>query len=157
MENNIFFKNKKDKFNPDVISGLTKKNSERKKNDFKESKVLYNGITNVVPAKITNGKDLKLKVDQPVENTKRVLSDKLSERNKQENELKPVKLKTLPKDLIVDKHIDNFEELKKNSETFIKKEEDIKKQQKIKKQELIEQLTKNKKIFNEIKDLVKKN
>ena len=142
MENNIFFKNKKDKFNPDVISSLSKKNGERKKNDFKESKVLYNGITNVVPAKITNGKDLKLKNDQPVENTKRVLSDKLSERNKQENELKPVKLKTLPKDLIVEKRIENFEEMKKNSESVIKKEEAEKNLQKNKKSEIMNHLKK---------------
>ena len=142
MENNIFFKNKKDKFNPDVISSLSKKNGERKKNDFKESKVLYNGITNVVPVKITNGKDLKLKIDQPVENTKRVLSDKLSERNKQENELKPVKLKTLPKDLIVEKRIENFEEMKKNSESVIKKEEAEKNLQKNKKSEIMNHLKK---------------
>jgi len=142
MENNIFFKNKKDKFNPDVISSLSKKNGERKKNDFKESKVLYNGITNMVPSKITNGKDLKLKIDQPVENTKRVMSDKLSERNKQENELKPVKLKTLPKDLIVEKRIENFEEMKKNSESVIKKEEAEKNLQKNKKSEIMNHLKK---------------
>ena len=142
MENNIFFKNKKDKFNPDVISSLSKKTGERKKTDFKESKVLYNGITNVVPVKITNGKDLKLKVDQPVENTKRVLSDKLSERNKQENELKPVKLKTLQKDLIVEKRIENFEEMKKNSESVIKKEEVEKNLQKNKKTEIMNHLKK---------------
>ena len=121
---------------------MSKKNGERKKNDFKESKVLYNGITNVVPVKITNGKDLKLKNDQPVENTKRVLSDKLSERNKQENELKPVKLKTLPKDLIVEKRIENFEEMKKNSESVIKKEEAEKNLQKNKKSEIMNHLKK---------------
>ena len=157
MENNIFFKNKKDKFNPDVISNLSKKNNERKKTEFVESKSVYNPITNSVPEKIRNAKDLQIKVDQPTENLKRMLTTKMTERNKQEHELKPQRVKALPKDLIVDKHIDNFEELKKNSETFIKKEEDIKKQQKVKKQELIEQLTKNKTIFNEIKDLVKKN
>jgi len=142
MENNIFFKNKKDKFNPDVISHLSKKNTERKKTEFKESTVVYNGITNNVPNKVTNAKDLKLKVDQPIESTKRLLSDKLSERNMQESELKPQRLKTLPKDLIVEKKIDNFEELKKSSEITIKKENDIKNQQKTKKTEIMNHLKK---------------
>jgi len=142
MENNIFFKNKKDKFNPDVISHLSRKNSERKKTEFKESTVVYNGITNNVPNKVTNAKDLKLKVDQPIESTKRLLSDKLSERNIQESELKPQRLKTLPKDLIVEKRIDNFEELKKSSEITIKKENDIKNQQKTKKTEIMNHLKK---------------
>jgi hypothetical protein len=142
MENNIFFKNKKDKFNPDVISHLSKKNSERKKTEFKESTVVYNGITNNVPNKVTNAKDLKLKIDQPIESTKRLLSDKLSERNMQESELKPQRLKTLPKDLIVEKRIDNFEELKKSSEITIKKENDIKNQQKTKKTEIMNHLKK---------------
>ena len=142
MENNIFFKNKKDKFNPDVISHLSKKNSERKKTEFKESTVVYNGITNNVPNKVTNAKDLKLKIDQPIESTKRLLSDKLSERNIQESELKPQRLKTLPKDLIVEKRIDNFEELKKSSEITIKKENDIKNQQKTKKTEIMNHLKK---------------
>ena len=142
MENNIFFKNKKDKFNPDVISHLSKKNTERKKTEFKESSVVYNGITNNVPNKVTNAKDLKLKVDQPIESTKRLLSDKLSERNIQESELKPQRLKTLPKDLIVEKRIDNFEELKKSSEITIKKENEIKNQQKTKKTEIMNHLKK---------------
>jgi hypothetical protein len=142
MENNIFFKNKKDKFNPDVISHLSKKNTERKKTEFKESSVVYNGITNNVPNKVTNAKDLKLKVDQPIESTKRLLSDKLSERNIQESELKPQRLKTLPKDLIVEKKIDNFEELKKSSEITIKKENEIKNQQKTKKTEIMNHLKK---------------
>jgi hypothetical protein len=142
MENNIFFKNKKDKFNPDVISHLSKKNSERKKTEFKESTVVYNGITNNVPNKVTNAKDLKLKIDQPIESTKRLLSDKLSERNIQESELKPQRLKTLPKDLIVEKRIDNFEELKKSSEITIKKENEIKNQQKTKKTEIMNHLKK---------------
>jgi hypothetical protein len=142
MENNIFFKNKKDKFNPDVISHLSKKNSERKKTEFKESSIVYNGITNNVPNKVSNAKDLKLKVDQPIESTKRLLSDKLSERNIQESELKPQRLKTLPKDLIVEKKIDNFEELKKSSEITIKKENEIKNQQKTKKTEIMNHLKK---------------
>ena len=142
MENNIFFKNKKDKFNPDVISHLSRKNNERKKTEFKESSVVYNGITNNVPNKVSNAKDLKLKVDQPIESTKRLLSDKLSERNIQESELKPQRLKTLPKDLIVEKKIDNFEELKKSSEITIKKENEIKNQQKTKKTEIMNHLKK---------------
>ena len=50
MENNIFFKQKKDKFNPDVVSGLTKKNNERKKNEFKEGEFcVYFEIDSFLP------------------------------------------------------------------------------------------------------------
>ena len=158
MENNIFFKNKKDKFNPDVISNLSKKSSERKKTDFKESKAIYNAITNNVPEKIKTAKDLQLKLDQPNDNIKRLLTTKMSERNKQEVDLKPQKLKTLPKDLIVDKHIENFDELKKNSEVFLKKEEDSKSLLKIKKIDIMAKLSKSK-IITDFKNLgiLKKN
>ena len=120
MENNIFFKNIKDKFNPDVIANLSKKSGERQKTEFKESKIIYNGITNNVPDKIKNYKDLKLEIDHPLENIKKMLAMKMDERNKQEHELKPQKLKALPQNLIVDKHIENFEELKNSSESHMK-------------------------------------
>jgi len=152
MENNIFFKNKKDKFNPDVMVNLSKKSTERKKIEFKENKVIYNAITNNVPDKIKSAKDLQLKLDQPNDNIKRLLSSKMSERSKQEVDLKPQKLKTLPKDLIVDKHIENFDELKKNSEFYIKKEEDGKSILKNKKLEIMSKLSKSK-IITDLKDL----
>lgn len=122
MENNIFFKNKKDKFNPDVVSTYSKSNINRKKNDFKDSKIVYNAIVNEKPPeRVKSAKDLQLKKDIPLDNTKRLISQKMEERNKQESELKPQKLKALPQNLIVDKKIENFEELKKSSETHIKK------------------------------------
>jgi hypothetical protein len=153
MQDNIFLKNKpKDKFNPDVHSLIAKKNSERKKSDFQESKTIYNAITNNVPEKIRNAKDLQIKVEQPTENLKRLMASKLSERNKQQVDLKPQKLKALPKDIIIDKPSENFEELKKNSELFIKKEEDYKNLQKIKKQEIIKSLKKTA-LLGELKDL----
>ena len=123
MENNIFFKNKKDKFNPDVINNLSKKTSERKKTEFIESKIIYNGITNDVPNKIKNSNDLKLDIDETIDtNTMRkIIKQKEDERSKQDYDLKPQKLKCLPENLIIDKHIENFDELKKNSESYIKK------------------------------------
>ena len=123
MENNIFFKNKKEKFNPDVINNLSKKTSERKKIEFLESKIIYNGITNDVPNKIKNSKDLKLEIDESIDtNTmKKIIKQKEDERSKQDYDLKPQKLKCLPDNLIIDKHIENFDELKKNSESHINK------------------------------------
>jgi len=130
MENNIFFKNKKDKFNPDVISGLSKKSSERRQTNFAESKNIYNPITNEVPKQVKNVKDLRLNLDTFMPNTKSLLTQKMDERNRQEYDLKPQKLKTLPQNLIVDKHINNFDELKKSSETHIKTVLDEKNNQK---------------------------
>lgn len=133
MENNIFFKDKKNKFNPDVIKNVSKKTSERKKTDFQASKSVYNPVTNeLVPETIKSAKDLKLKKDDCLtsNDVKKMIKEKQAERTKQEYDLKPVKLKAIPEDLIVDKHIENFEELKKSSEAHVKKviqEHDIQK------------------------------
>lgn len=140
MENNIFLKNKKDKHNPDVISNYSKFNNTRKKSDFKESKVIYNAITANVPDRIKNAKDLQLKKDLPLENTKRMLAQKMDERNKQEGDLKPQKLKSLPQNLIVEKKIENFEELKKSSETHIKKSQTELEKQKHKYEDILSNL-----------------
>ena len=143
MENNIFLKNKKDKFNPDVITNLSKKSSERKKIEFIESNNFYNGITNQIPDKIKNSKDLKLKIDESIDtNTmKNIIKQKEDERNKQDYDLKPLKLKCLPENLIIDKHIENFDELKKNSEFHIKKTIQEQTQQKSKYDNIISNLT----------------
>ncbi len=120
MEKNIFLKNKKEKFNPDVISSLTRKNMERKKIEFQVSKTVYNPITNHVPSVIKTQKDLTLKKDEPLMNIQIILQQKQDERTKQTHELKPQKLKTVQDNLVIDKHIENFEELKKSSEGHIK-------------------------------------
>jgi hypothetical protein len=132
MENNIFLKNKKDKFNPDVITNLSRKSNERKKNEFQISKNIYNPITNSVPDIIKSGKDLKLQKDNSIQTSdiRKLVKQKEDERNKQYNELKPLKIKSLPSNLIVDKHIENFEELKNNSESFVKKANQEQSQQK---------------------------
>ena len=142
MENNIFFKNKKEKFNPDVINNLSKKTLERKKIEFLESKIIYNGITNDIPNKIKNSKDLKLEIDESIDtNTmKKIIKQKEDERSKQDYDLKPQKLKCLPENLIIDKHIENFDELKKNSESHINKITQEQTQQKSKYDNIISNL-----------------
>ena len=142
MENNIFFKNKKEKFNPDVINNLSKKTLERKKIEFLESKIIYNGITNDIPNKINNSKDLKLVIDESIDtNTmKKIIKQKEDERSKQDYDLKPQKLKCLPENLIIDKHIENFDELKKNSESHINKITQEQTQQKSKYDNIISNL-----------------
>lgn len=122
MENNIFFKNKKetDKFNPDVISNLSKKNGERKKVEFKSSQTVYNAITNIVPKEVKSAKDLQLNSNEPFDDIKKLINQKKIERTRQDCDLKPQKIKALPDNLIVDKHIENFDELKNNSEIHMK-------------------------------------
>jgi len=122
MENNIFFKNKKEteKFNPDVISNLSKKNGERKKVEFKASPTVYNAITNIVPKDVKSPKDLLLNSNEPFDDIKKLINQKKIERSRQDFDLKPQRIKALPDNLIVDKHIENFDELKNNSEIHMK-------------------------------------
>ena len=134
MENNIFFKNKKetDKFNPDVISNLSKKNGERKKVEFKSSQTVYNAITNIVPKEVKSAKDLQLNSNEPFDDIKKLINQKKIERTRQDCDLKPQKIKALPDNLIVDKHIENFEELKKSAEDHQEAYSSVKTQQKSK-------------------------
>ena len=132
MENNIFFKNKKEKFNPDVIANLTKKNGERKVNNFKQTGTIYNPITNNLPKEIKGPKDLMIKTVDNFDDIKKLINVKKDERSKQDQELKPQKVKALPDNLIVDKHIENFEELKKSAEDHQEAYSSVKTQQKSK-------------------------
>jgi len=142
MENNIFFKNKKDKFNPDVISNLSKKNSERKKNDFKSSGTVYNPITNIIPKEIRSQKDLIINNNQAFDDIKKLINNKKNERNKQDVDLKPQKIKALPDNLIVEKPIENFEELKNNSVNHQQQIIYMANQGKVKKNDIIVNLVK---------------
>ena len=117
MENNIFLK-KKDKYNPDIISNMSQTAAQRKQSQFQASNNVYNPITNIVPNNIRKQQDLKLTMDTTM-NTyefKTLMKQKEDERQKQNNDLKPQKLKNLQMNNLNDKHIDNFEELKKKSE-----------------------------------------
>lgn len=142
MNDNIFLKNKKDKCNPDILSNLSKKNAERKKSEFQSSNTIYNPITNIVPNQIKNSKDLFLQKDSHLDNNalRKMLKTKEDERQRQDYELKPQKLKSLPNEQVVDKHIENFNELKKNSEMYVNKIQATQEQQKSNYRDIISNL-----------------
>ena len=143
MENNIFIKEKKGKSNPDIITNLSKKNTERKKNEYVASNNVINSITNKVPEKIRNQKDLLLEKDTPLQNINKLIMARKNERSKEEYETRPQELKVLPNNLTVDKQINNFQELKTTSETQIKNTLEQQKIQKSKYNDIINNLKKS--------------
>ena len=120
MQNNIFIKEKIGKSNPDIITNLSKKSSERKKNEFVASNNVINSITNIVPDKIRNQKDLLLEKDTPLQNMNKLIIARKNERSREEYDTKPQQMKVLPSNLTADKQINNFQELKTTSEIQIK-------------------------------------
>ena len=80
MEDNIFFKkNKLSKDNPDIVNNHNKKDNLRNCTMYELKKDVYNPITNNVPKKIKNQKDLELK-ESDKKNLSKLLQDKMNER-----------------------------------------------------------------------------
>ena len=97
MNNNIFIKMKKDKFNPDIEPKLKSKETERDNVTFELHNSIYNPITGVIPNKINSINDLVLEKDKSLDkvNIQKLISEKSKERINQDNIHKPVKTKII--------------------------------------------------------------
>ena len=95
LENNIFFKINKNKFNPDINIKNENIKNERNENIFIKSNITYNSITNQIPEDIKSQKDLELDKDKPINNLQDIILNKAKERMEQEQLFKPIKQKIL--------------------------------------------------------------
>ena len=97
MDNNIFIKMKKNKFNPDIEQKLKIKETERDSTTFEFQSSIYNPITGLIPNKINSVNDLVLEKDTFIDkvNIQKLISDKNAERVNQDNSYKQVKSKLL--------------------------------------------------------------
>jgi hypothetical protein len=97
MENNIFVKMKREKYNPDVDDKLKGKESEREKARFELTTSIYNPITGQVPAQIRSNNDLILQKDTAYSSIdiKKLIMEKENERINQDIQYKPIKTKVI--------------------------------------------------------------
>jgi len=109
MNNNIFVKLNKNKFNPDIEPKLNSLENERINTKFNLNKTIYNPITGVIPTKINSQNDLVLDKDNTKIDIKSLVLKKENERNQQDEILKPVKTK------VVNKPIENINVISNNT------------------------------------------
>jgi hypothetical protein len=126
MENNIFLKMNKNKFNPDVEQKLKIKENERDSSKFELQTTIYNPITGIIPNRINSVKDLVLEKDTTLDkiNIQKKISEKNNERELQNNSFKPTKTKVINNEVreIVKaqpvnntNYIETFEDMKRGS------------------------------------------
>ena len=93
MNNNVFVKLNKNKFNPDIENKLNNLSNERIETKFNLSKTIYNPITGVIPQKLNSQKDLFLEKDNSNIDINSLVIKKENERKEQNEIYKPVKTK----------------------------------------------------------------
>ena len=97
MENNIFVKMKKEKYNPDIENKFKGKECERGSTQFDLSTSIYNPITGIVPSQIRSNSDLELDKDSKYSSdiVNKLIIEKKNERVNQDIEYKPIKTKII--------------------------------------------------------------
>jgi hypothetical protein len=67
IDNNIFVKMNKKKYNPDIESKLNNVSNEREQTKFNLCKTIYNPITGIIPDKLNTQNDLILQKDKTIQ------------------------------------------------------------------------------------------
>jgi hypothetical protein len=120
MNDNIFIKLNKKKYNPDIESKLNNLDNERTNMKFNTSKIIYNPITGVIPEKLNSQSDLILQKDNSKIDIKSLVIQKETERNKQNELYKPIKTKVVNNSIQGSTNnnecIKTYNELKNNSQ-----------------------------------------
>ena len=105
MNNNIFIKLNKKKYNPDIESKLNNVSNERTQIKFNLSKTIYNPITGIIPDKLISQNDLILQHDKSNIDIKALVSLKENERLEQNELCKPIKTKIINNTLIENQNL----------------------------------------------------
>jgi hypothetical protein len=121
MENNIFIKMQRNKYNPDIENKLKGKEIERENTEFDLLKSIYNPITGIIPKEVKTNQDLILEKDLTYSSSdiKKLILEKENERIIQDSQYKPIKTKVINNtpendNNIKNNYIETFEDLKKS-------------------------------------------
>jgi len=135
MHNNIFIKQSKTKYNPDIKEKLDCKSTEREQSKFELNKIIYNSITGIIPDKdIEKPSDLYLQKDKEKENLKLLILNKQKERSHQDVQFMPVKIKVINGDGFNNSTSDNTSD--NTSNEYLKTYNDMKQSNEKSKQQL---------------------